>query len=131
MAFGGVDIRFVWLAAVVGALLAGWLTPAPARPPANYNPALHAWFESLKEPGTGIGCCSEADCHILQPGELKQTKDGYQVRVRNLWIKVPPDKILEHQYNPTGGTVACYGPGRTADDAAKIVIFCFIRGTET
>jgi hypothetical protein len=130
MAFEGVGMRFLWLAAMC-ALLATGLTSASARPPVNYNPALHAWFESLKEPGTGIGCCSEADCHILQPEELKQTKEGYQVRVRNLWIKVPPDKILEHQHNPTGGVVACYGSGRTADDAANIVIFCFIRGTET
>ena len=97
--------------------------PALARPPAKYNPALHAWFESLKEPGTGIGCCSEADCHILTADELKQTKDGYQVRVRNLWIKVPPDKILEHQWNPTGGVVACYGPGREADDQATVKIY--------
>jgi hypothetical protein len=103
---------------------------AAARPPANYNPALHAWFESLREPGTGIGCCSEADCKVLAADELKQTKDGYQVRVRNLWVAVPPDKVLEHQWNPTGGVVACYGPGRGAEDQAKIVIFCFVRGTE-
>lgn len=102
-----------------------------AQPPTHYNPALHAWFESLKEPGTGIGCCSESDCHILTPEELKQTKDGYQVRVRNLWIRVPPDKILEHQWNPTGGVVACYGPGRDVQSQASVVIFCFIRGTET
>jgi hypothetical protein len=103
---------------------------AMARPPANYNPALHAWFESLREPGSGIGCCSEADCKILSPDELKQTKNGYQVRVRNLWVAVPPDKILQNQWNPTGGVVACYGPGRTAEDSANVVIFCFIRGTE-
>ena len=107
------------------------MAPALAQPPANYNPALHAWFESLKEPGTGIGCCSESDCHILAPEELKQTKDGYQVRVRNLWVAVPPDKILEHQWNPSGGVVACYGPGRDAESQASVVIFCFIRGTET
>ena len=124
-------MRVVWLAVAAGMTVLAATMPASARPPANYNPALHAWFESLKEPGTGIGCCSESDCHILQPEELQQTKEGYQVRVRNLWIKVPPDKILEHQYNPTGGVVACYGPGRTAGNAANIVIFCFIRGTET
>lgn len=118
------------LAMACVAVLAG-IAPALAQPPANYNPALHAWFESLKEPGTGIGCCSESDCHILTPEELKQTKDGYQVRIRNLWVRVPPEKILKHQWNPTGGVVACYGPGRTVDDSTDIVIFCFIRGTET
>jgi hypothetical protein len=117
-------------AALAGLLLVAAIGMAVARPPANYNPALHAWFESLREPGSGIGCCSEADCKILQPDELKQTKNGYEVRVRNLWVAVPPDKILEHQYNPTGGVVACYGPGRGVDDQANIVIFCFVRGTE-
>ncbi len=124
-------MRLWRLVVVVCVTVLAGIAPALARPPANYNPALHAWFESLKEPGTGIGCCSESDCHILTPEELKQTKEGYQVRVRNLWVKVPPDKILEHQWNPTGGVVACYGPGRTVDDSANIVIFCFIRGTET
>ncbi|HXE16476.1 MAG TPA: hypothetical protein VN632_04555 [Stellaceae bacterium] len=122
----------IWrLLAPVCVIVLALIEAAPAKPPAHVNPALHAWFESLKEPGTGIGCCSEADCHILQADELKQTKDGYQIRVRNLWIKVPPDKILEHQWNPTGGVVACYGPGRDAGDQDAIKIYCFIRGTET
>jgi hypothetical protein len=117
-------------AALAVLLLLAAIGVAVARPPAYYNPALHAWFESLREPGSGIGCCSEADCKILQPDELKQTKTGYQVRVRNLWVAVPPDKILQHQWNRTGGVVACYGPGRTVNNQSDIVIFCFVRGTE-
>jgi hypothetical protein len=120
-----------WQFLIVG-LLAVLAAAAPgrARPPANANPALHAWFESLREPGTNLGCCSESDCHIMASEDVKQTRDGYQIRVRNLWVAVPNDKILQHQRNPSGGTVACYGPGRDAATQANVVVYCFVRGTD-
>lgn len=109
-------------------LVAGAL--AFAHPPANFDPKLHGWFESLKQPGTGIGCCSESDCRIMAPDHWRTTKDGYQIRVDTIWVDVPPDKILDHEPNPTGSPVACYRRGYGPLNAARVFIYCFVRGTE-
>jgi hypothetical protein len=44
-----------------------------AAPPENADPALHGWFESLKQPGSGVSCCSIADC---RPVEYRLATDG-------------------------------------------------------
>lgn len=112
------------LTAIAGAM-------AVAHPPANFDPKLHGWFESLKQPGTGVGCCSESDCKILTADQWRTTKDGYQIRVKDLWVNVPPDKILNREPNPTGSVVACYRQGYGPPDPARVFIYCFVRGTET
>lgn len=111
------------LMVIVGAM-------AVARPPANFDPRLHGWFESLKQPGTSIGCCSESDCKILAADQWRATKVGYQIRVKDLWVDVPADKILEHEPNPTGSVVACYRQGYGPPDPTRVFIYCFVRGTE-
>jgi hypothetical protein len=103
---------------------------AGARPPAHYDPALHQWFENLRQPGSGIGCCSESDCKILSAGEWRQTAGGYQIRVRDSWHNVPPERILEHEPNPTGSAVACYRALDGVQGESGVIIFCFVRGTE-
>ena len=103
---------------------------ALARPPANFDPALHGWFESLKQPGTGIGCCAESDCRILHSGQWRQTQDGYQNRVEDRWVDVPPDKVLQHEPNPTGSVVACWREGYGGANRLPVYIYCFVRGTE-
>ena len=40
-------------------LLAG---VAEANPPPDADMSLAPWFQSLKQPGTGMSCCSMADC---------------------------------------------------------------------
>ena len=45
-----------------------------AAAPEQANPELHGWFESLKQPGSGISCCSIADC---LPVDYKMETDGY------------------------------------------------------
>jgi len=118
----------LFLASLV-ALLAT-TAPAEARPPAHFDPQLHQWFESLKQPGTAMGCCSESDCHILADSEWRETKDGYEIRVRDRWVVVPPENILDHQPNPTGNVVACYN-AVNSDQGLLVHVFCFVRGTET
>jgi hypothetical protein len=90
----------------------------------------HRWFENLRQPGSGIGCCSESDCKILAPGEWRQTGDGYQIRVREVWHDVPLERILQHESNPTGSVVACYRALDGVRDGSRVIIFCFVRGTE-
>jgi hypothetical protein len=114
--------------------LAATLLPcaiAVAHPPPNADPALHEWFESLKQPHTGVGCCAESDCRILTNDQWRTTQNGYQIRVRRFWINVPPDKVLQHQPNPTGSAVACYREGYGPPTPAHIFIYCFVRSTET
>ncbi len=38
------------------------IASAYGRPPENADPTLAPWFQSLSIPGTGISCCSIADC---------------------------------------------------------------------
>lgn len=104
---------------------------AVAHPPPHFDPALHGWFDSLKQPGTGVGCCSESDCKILAADQWRTTKDGYQIRVSTMWVDVPPDKILDRQPNPTGSAVACYRQDYGPPDPSRVFIYCFVRSTET
>lgn len=87
-----------------------------ARPPDNADPALAPWFRSLAQPGTGISCCSLADC---RPVSARITPSGYQILVNKRWIAVPPEKILQGKENPTGKPVACVVNGE---------VLCFVPG---
>jgi len=92
-----------------------------AEPPANADPALRPWFESLKQPGTGVSCCSISDC---RPVQYRLATDGYEALVDSVWVRVPQDKILQHQPNPLGRAVLCRSP-------ASGTIYCFVPGPET
>ncbi len=103
---------------ITAALLAA--APAPAAPPENADPALAPWFQSLRQPETGISCCDVADC---RPTEYRTVGDAYEVWVDDRWMTVPPRRILQRADNPIGRAVVCWTPQRG--------IMCFVRGTET
>jgi|SRR5579885_2195015 hypothetical protein len=94
-----------------------------ARPPdgAALDPALHDWYESLKEPGTTYPCCSIADC---RPTDYRMGEDGYEVQFGGEWVKVPDDRVLKHQFNPVGRAVVCRSPVSGS-------ILCFVPASET
>ena len=108
---------FVLCLASIGASL---IAPAFAAPPPNADPALSPWFESLRQPGTDISCCSIADC---RPAEYRTREDRYEVLIRERWLAVPPDKVLLRKDNPTGAAIVCWTPSSG--------IMCFVRGPET
>jgi hypothetical protein len=93
---------------------------AVARPPPNADMSLAPWFQGLRQPGTGISCCSMADCRQT---DFRIAGSHYQALVDNEWREVPPETVLERADNPTGRAVVCYTPTRG--------IMCFIRGPET
>jgi len=93
---------------------------AHARPPDNADPYFAGWFQSLRQPGTGISCCSIADCRQT---EYRTGRDGYEALIDGQWLAVPPEKVLDHTENPTGRAVVCYLPGQG--------ILCFVRPSET
>jgi hypothetical protein len=108
-------------AALVAAAL-----PVQAAPPANADPALKPWFESLKAPQTGIPCCSIADCRTT---EYREADGGFEALIDRQWPvsaprweKVPPERVLTRTDNPTGRAVVCY--------TLPAGILCFVRPAE-
>jgi hypothetical protein len=82
--------------------------------------SLAPWFQGLRQPGTGISCCSIADC---RPTDFRTQGDHYEAMIDGQWHQVPTATILERMDNPTGRAVVCYTPTRG--------IMCFVRGPET
>jgi hypothetical protein len=95
-------------------------TPLSAAPPPDADPAQAPWFNSLHQPGSGISCCSIADC---RPVDYRTVGDHYEAYIEGEWRPVPPDKVITRADNPTGRAVVCW---------TKLSgIMCFVRGPET
>lgn len=77
---------------------------AYAAPPegADPNSPRAAWFNSLRTP-EGASCCSIADC---RPVEAQLVTDGWQIRIDDEWVDVPPEVILRRD-NQDGRPIAC------------------------
>jgi len=114
------NLRSNW--PVAGAIAAVSLIGAiaSAAPPPNADGTLAPWFQSLRQPGTGISCCSMADCRAT---EYRTSDSGYEAFIEDRWLAVPADRVLDHTENPTGRAIVCYMPGRG--------ILCFVRPAET
>lgn len=96
-----------------------FIAPSLARPPANeqIDPATSNWYQSLRQPKTGGGCCTFADC---RPTELRQSptdsskweafisKELFGPDAPDAWMTIPDDKIIQHKDNPTGRVVICW-----------------------
>jgi hypothetical protein len=107
---------------------------AAAAPPIDVpvDPALQAWFKSLKQPGSQQLCCSISDCRFI----AYEVRDGhYEVRIEGWTYVVPNESILRKTDNPTNKAVVCYGyasfglpalPGeqrKTPQDTLEILCF--------
>jgi hypothetical protein len=113
----------------VVAIVVGLASRAGAAPPPVTDPVLEPWFRSLHQPGTGLPCCSIADCRITS---ARDTPWGYETLIDDKWIVVPRERVLGTVTNPTGHAVVCY---RTFHDenmqALPVTIFCFVRPPES
>jgi hypothetical protein len=81
------------------------------------DPETHQWFDGLKQPGTGLGSCSIADCVVLSDGvwrETDQNEPGFQVKDQGEWEDVPKAVVLYGKYNPMSGPVLCRVGGQVA-----------------
>ena len=92
-----------------------------AAPPENADPALHGWFESLKQPGSGVSCCSIADC---RPVEYRLVAEGYEAYLDAKWVHVPDDRVLHGTSNPMARGIVCRSP-------ISGTILCFVPASET
>lgn len=104
---------------IVAAMLGSLSGSAVAHPPANTDLRFEQWFQGLRQPGTGMSCCSIADC---RPTEFRTRGGHYQALVMGKWEDVPPSAVLQKTDNPTGRAIVCYTPYRG--------IMCFVRGPE-
>jgi hypothetical protein len=87
---------------------------------------LSAWYRSLKDPQTGLSCCSQhRDCQPIDDYHASATPGGYVVLIEGRWLEVPPAKVLQRTDNPTGHAVVCIGHVNGAP-----VPRCMIRVTE-
>lgn len=96
-------------------------TPIQAAPPEQTDPALSGWIDSLKQPGTGVSCCSIADCG---PVEYRLGTDGYEALLEARWMRVPDNRILRGVSNPLARGVLCRSP-------ISGTILCFVPANET
>ncbi|HEY3919095.1 MAG TPA: hypothetical protein VGL83_14985 [Stellaceae bacterium] len=109
----------IWPATLAVAALA-CATFAKAEPPPNADPALAPWYQSLRQPDTGVSCCSIADCRAT---DYRTNGDHYEVLIDDKWTVVPKDKVLQRVDNPVGRAVVCWTPA--------LGVMCFVRATET
>ncbi|HEY1505206.1 MAG TPA: hypothetical protein VGF92_12950 [Stellaceae bacterium] len=108
----------LWPAAFAATGLA-FVPLAKAEPPPDGDPALAPWYQGLKQPNTGVSCCSIADCRAA---DYRTIGDQYEVFINNRWTVVPQDKVLQHISNPVGRAVVCWTPA--------LGIMCFVRATD-
>ena len=90
----GVPALFVVLGLMVGS--------AMACPPPSADMSLAPRLQSLRRPGTGISCCTIADCRQT---DFRITGSHKEALVEGEWRAVPSNAILERVDNPTGRAV--------------------------
>lgn len=112
---------------ITAAILLASLVPftALAAPPENADPALGPFYRSLRQPGTGILCCSESDCRTVKTRLHDGREEIFIDKNKfpggdNTWVAVPDNRRLAPRDNPTGEPVACWTPGDG--------VLCFLRG---
>src|SRR5260370_21386495 len=83
IAMTSASVAAIISATILAALLAA--SPVNAAPPENADPALAPWFQSLRQPETGMSCCDIADC---RPTEYRTVGDQYEVWIEDQWLPV-------------------------------------------
>jgi hypothetical protein len=115
-------------------LVVGSASAAMAAPPPGSDPdgPLARWFESLRNPTSGMMCCSLADC---RPVDYRIGAGHYEVRLRRSielpdpparWFTVPDDRVIRHHDNPTGEAIACYYIERDESRITNVNFYCFL-----
>lgn len=90
------------LTALVLAILR--VSPGLADPPPGYEPKLHEWFESLKQPMTQQSCCTISNCHFA---DYREVDGHFEVKIDG-WAYLVPRNIILRTENPTGRAVVCF-----------------------
>jgi hypothetical protein len=91
-----------------------------AASPQHTDQALASWIESLKQPGSGVSCCTIADC---RPVDYRMAADGYEALLDTSWVRVPDDRIVRGTTNPAASAIICRSP-------ISGTIMCFVPANE-
>jgi hypothetical protein len=109
-----------WTAVTAGLALSIALAASAAPPPgADPSDPMARWFRDLMRPDTNTSCCDASDCRHVN---ARMTPTGWDARIGNAWLPVPPDRVLR-QDNPTGEAVACF--------LRSLSIICFVLPPQT
>ena len=89
----------------------------------------HAWYQTLKQPLTGMSCCSGKDC---RPTSIRRIDGMLEVEVDGEWIPAPRDRVLDAPSPDLGAHVcaaetARHWPRWLKQDA----IYCVVLGDGT
>jgi hypothetical protein len=108
-------IRFI---VAISALLAATTVLAAPPPGGNPDPAMAAWYRSLRSPISGVSCCSVADCRntAIRPeadGSISAWigQEQFGPDAPDEWRTIPPEARLNRDDNPTGHAVVCFVAG--------------------
>lgn len=94
---------------------------AYAHPPEHQH---YEWFRK-QHSVEGRWCCNESDGHSLLDTEWRIQNGLYQIKVDNVWITIPTEKMIKPgDPNPTGMAAAWYI--KAAD--GKLHLYCFAPG---
>lgn len=118
---------------LVLALLLAWPAPAhaaappPGSPQADMLAPYGDWVRGLRNPASGVGCCSLSDCRAVEY-RIAAGGAGYDAFLDaaifpgapGAWRPVPPEVVLRTA-NPTGSAVACWAAWRKESAG----FFCF------
>ncbi len=83
--------------------------------------ALHHWYSTLRQPGTGFDCCNGQDC---RPTTVRQQGATLEVLVDGEWTSVPPETIV-NTIPPDAKNHVCAPKGPWSPK----LIFCVILST--
>ncbi len=86
---------------------------------------LHQEFYSkLRQPQTGISCCSQRDC---RPAQHRQTNQGHEFLINGEWVNVAQTKIIDNKLTPDGQSHWCgIDSQRFEHHTGRPITFCGI-----
>jgi hypothetical protein len=85
--------------------------------------AMHYWYKTLKQPGTGMSCCNDTDC---RPTASRMVGDKVEVVIDGRWVTVPPDKILK---TPSPDLASHVCAPKQSMSVTPAVIYCVVLGS--
>lgn len=99
--------------------------------PPNTSSAVREWFQSVKDPRTGIKCCDVSDGHLT---DYVVKEDGtYWVEIDGENVKVPPEAVISDSKNPFILGIVWYRRDNLYNrdytvQTTQIYIRCFVPG---
>ncbi len=95
----------------------------------NLHPVSHQrlhqeFYSKLRQPQTGISCCSQRDC---RPAQHRQTNQGHEFLINGEWVNVRQTKIIDNKLTPDGQSHWCgIDSQRFEHHTGRPITFCGI-----